>query len=102
MMPGTGKGKTAYEKIRDRARFRRRASVEPFIGHLKNDYRMLRNYLRGVKGDMINTIMAATAFNMMKRLRQIRDAIFFCPGFTDWLLVGKIYHCTHLLKNTTF
>jgi hypothetical protein len=26
---------------------------------------------------MINTIMAAVAFNMMKRLRQIRDAIYF-------------------------
>ncbi len=77
MMPGTGKGKTAYEKIRDRARFRRRAAVEPVIGHLKSDYRMLRNYLKGVEGDMINTIMAAVAFNMMKRLRQIRDAIYF-------------------------
>ncbi len=38
---------------------------------------MLRNYLKGVEGDMINTIMAAVAFNMMKRLRQIRDAIYF-------------------------
>jgi len=26
---------------------------------------------------MINTIMAAVAFNMMKRLRQIRDTIYF-------------------------
>jgi IS5 family transposase len=77
MMPGTGKGKTAYEKIRDRARFRRRAAVKPVIGHLKSDYRLIRNYLRGVEGDMINTIMAAVAFNMMKRLRQIRDAIYF-------------------------
>jgi transposase, IS5 family len=76
-MPGSGKGKTAYEKHRDRARFRRRAAIEPFIGHLKSDYRMLRNYLKGVEGDMINTIMAAVAFNMMKRLRQIRDAIYF-------------------------
>ena len=77
MMPGTGKGKTAYEKLKDRARFRRRAAVEPVIGHLKSDYLMLRNYLKGVEGDMINTIMAAVAFNMMKRLRQIRNAIYF-------------------------
>jgi IS5 family transposase len=77
MMPGTGKGKTASEKQRDRARFRRRAAVEPVIGHLKSDYLMLRNYLKGVEGDMINTIMAAVAFNMMKRLRQIRNAIYF-------------------------
>jgi IS5 family transposase len=76
-MPGSGKGKTAYEKHRDRTRFRRRAAIEPFIGHLKSDYRMLRNYLKGVEGDMINTIMAAVAFNMMKRLRQVRDAIYF-------------------------
>jgi IS5 family transposase len=76
-MPGSGKGKTAYEKLKDRARFRRRAAVEPVIGHLKSDYRMLRNYLKGVEGDMINTIMAAVAFNMMKRLRQIRNAIYF-------------------------
>jgi len=77
MMPGTGKGKTAYEKLKDRTRFRRRAAVEPVIGHLKSDYRMLRSYLKGVEGYMINTIMAAVAFNMMKRLRQIRNAIYF-------------------------
>ena len=76
-IPGSGKGKTVYEKARDRARFRRRAAVEPVIGHLKSDYRMLRNYLKGVEGDMINTIMAAASFNMMKKLRQIRDAIYF-------------------------
>ncbi len=76
-MPGTGKGKTAYKKIRDRARFRRRAAVEPVIGHLKSDYRMLGNYLKSVEDDMISTFMAAVAFNMMKRLRQIREAIYF-------------------------
>jgi IS5 family transposase len=76
-MPGSGRGKTAYEKYKDRARFRRRASIEPVIGHLKSDHRMLRNYLKGVEGDMINTIMAAVAFNMMKKIRQIRNAIYF-------------------------
>ena len=75
-MPGTGKGKTAYEKQQERSRFRRRAAVESVIGHLKSDYRMLRNYLKGVEGDTINTIMAAVAFNMMKRLGQIRDDIY--------------------------
>jgi len=76
-MPGTGKGKTAYEKHKVRLRFRRRASIEPVIGRIKSDHRMLRNYLKGVEGDMINIIMAAVAFNMMKRQRQIRDAIYF-------------------------
>ena len=63
-MPGTGNGKLAYEKLRDRARFRRKDAVEPVIDHLKSDYLMLRNYLMGIEGDMINPIMAAVAFNM--------------------------------------
>ena len=76
-MLGGDKGKIAYEKHKTRARFRQRAAIEPVTGHLKSDYCMIRNYLKGVEGDMINTIMAAVAFNMMKRLRQIRDTIYF-------------------------
>jgi IS5 family transposase len=74
-IPGSGKGKTAYQKAKDRKRFRRRASIEPIIGHLKQDHRVLRNYLKGVEGDMINTLLAGAAFNMMKMLRKIRKSI---------------------------
>jgi IS5 family transposase len=74
-IPGSGKGKTAYQKRKERERFRRRASIEPVIGHIKQDHRMLRNYLKGVEGDMINTLMAGAAFNMMKILRRIRESI---------------------------
>jgi len=76
-IPGSGKGHTNYQKTKDRARFRRRASIEPMIGHLKSDYRMIRNCIKGTEGGMINTIMAATAFNMMKKLRKIRESILF-------------------------
>ena len=74
-MPGSGKGKTAYQKRKERERFRRRAAIEPIIGHIKQDYRLLRNYLKGVEGDMINTLLAGAAFNMMKMLRKIRESI---------------------------
>jgi IS5 family transposase len=76
-IPGLGKGKTAYQKRKERERFRRRASIEPIIGHIKQDHRMLRNYLKGVEGDMINTLLAGAAFNMMKMLRKIRES-FIC------------------------
>jgi hypothetical protein len=33
---------------------------------------MIRNYLSGTQGDAINTILAATGFNMMKMLRRIK------------------------------
>jgi transposase, IS5 family len=74
-IPGSGKGKTAYQKRKERERFRRRASIEPIIGHLKQDHRLLRNYLKGIEGDMINTLLAGAAFNMMKMLRKIRESI---------------------------
>lgn len=34
--------------------FKRRATVEPVIGHLKDDHRMGRNYLAHAAGDAIN------------------------------------------------
>ena len=74
-IPGSGKSKTAYQKRKERERFRRRASIEPVIGHIKQDHRMLRNYLKGVEGDMINTLLAGAAFNMMKMLRKIRESV---------------------------
>ena len=74
-IPGSGKGKTTYQKRKERERFRRRASIEPILGHLKQDHQMLRNYLKGVEGDMIKTLLAGAAFNMMKMLRKIRGSI---------------------------
>jgi hypothetical protein len=36
---------------------------------------MLRNYLKGVECDMINTLLAGAAYNMMKMLRKIRESV---------------------------
>ena len=38
---------------------RRRAAVEPVIGHLKNEHRMGRNHLAHRTGDAINAVLAA-------------------------------------------
>lgn len=54
-----------------RKRFRRRAGIEPVIGHLKSDHRLKRNFLKGFDGDQINLIMAAAAFNFRKWMRAI-------------------------------
>lgn len=63
----------SYQKQKARKRFRARAGIEPIIGHLKHDHRMLRNYLSGVEGDKINTILAATGFNLKKMLRRLKS-----------------------------
>lgn len=63
---------TAYLKQKMRKLFRARAGIEPIIGHIKHDHRMGRNYLSGNIGDNMNTILAATGFNMMKMLKRLK------------------------------
>jgi IS5 family transposase len=55
---------------------RRRSAIEPIIGHMKNDGRLGRNYLRGVEGDRINAILCAVGQNLRLLLRFIVG--FFC------------------------
>jgi len=47
---------------------------EPIIGHLKSDYRLNRNCLKGKAGEHANVVLAAAAYNMAKLL-----AWFYCP-----------------------
>lgn len=68
---------TQYEKQKARKRFRARAGIEPVISHIKHDHRMLRNYLKGVIGDQLNTILAGTGFNLKKMLNRIKEQILF-------------------------
>jgi len=49
-----------------RKRHGRRAAIEPVIGHLKSDYRMNRNFLKGVMGDEINVLLSAAAMNFKR------------------------------------
>ena len=54
-----------------RRMLKRRAAVEPTIGHLKSDNRLERNHLAGKEGDKINTLLAAAGYNLRKLLRWI-------------------------------
>jgi IS5 family transposase len=58
-------------------RTKRRSAVEPKIGHLKEDHRMRRNYLKGLIGDDINAVLAGAASNMKKLLSLITEQILF-------------------------
>jgi len=70
--PGRGKkNASAYEKRKARKRFRRRAAIEPKIGHLKSDFRLDRNFLKGQVGDAINLLLAAAASNLSLWMRQV-------------------------------
>lgn len=76
-IPDTQRKKDTKKEINiKREKFKRRAAIEPIIGHLKSDYRMERNYLRGFKGDEINLLLAATAFNLKKWINIYFYALF--------------------------
>ncbi len=49
-----------------RNRHKRRAAIEPLIGHLKYDHRLIRNYLKGEIGDAMNLMLAASAMNFKR------------------------------------
>ena len=72
LIPSKGKkSDTKYQKQKARKRFRARAGIEPVIGHIKNDHRMIRNYLKGTIGDIVNAMASVMGFNLKKRLNQI-------------------------------
>ncbi len=67
ILPGTPlKRDTRYQRDTKRKRCRRRAAIEPLIGHLKHDHRLGRCFLKGAVGDQINLLMAACAWNLKK------------------------------------
>ena len=71
---------------------KRRAAIEPGIGHLKQEHRMDRNRLKGVAGDRINAILSAAGMNFRKLLRFLAD--FLCLFYLWSLSAGKTrVHC---------
>ena len=75
-----------YQRDKKRKQCRRRAAIEPIIGHLKSDYRLSRNFLKGIAGDEINLLPAATAWNLRKWL--IAFLALFLPGLLAARLPG--------------
>lgn len=50
-------------------KMKRRAAIEPSIGHLKNERRLERNQLKGMVGYAINSVLSAAGMNFKKLLR---------------------------------
>ena len=70
---------------------KRRAAVEPSIGHLKHEHCMDRNRLKGKCGDALNAILSASGMNFRKLIRRLADFLplfqadlflFYSPNYT--------------------
>lgn len=77
-----GKQRTAYQKQKLRNGFKRRAAIEPKIGHLKHDHRLGRNFYKGIQGDNINVMLAAAGMNFKRMLNKWKiNPLFFLRSF---------------------
>ena len=68
-----GKDRTSYQKQKLRKGFKRRAAIEPKIGHLKQDHRLGRNFYSGIQGDNINVMLAAAGMNFKRMMNKWKE-----------------------------
>lgn len=68
-----------YQRRNKRKKFRRRAAIEPVIGHLKSQYRMGQNYLSGSNSSQMNAFLAAAGWNLKKMMQKLKKD--FCTYF---------------------
>ena len=62
-------------------RLKRRAAIEPGIGHAKHDHGMERNHLLGTVGDRINALLSGCAWNLRKLWRYfVEHPLQPCPS----------------------
>jgi Transposase DDE domain./Transposase domain (DUF772). len=76
------KSLTETQKRKLKYGFARRAAIEPRIGHLKSDHRLSRNFYKGLVGDNINVMLAASAMNFKRRMNIWK---YFLPWLWKWL-----------------
>lgn len=100
MIPGVPKASDSPHKKKKKQRFFcKRAGIETIIGHCKADHRLGNNFYKGLFGDAINVMLAASAFNFKRAmwflLRLIRTMI-------KWNIQGvdSNFNETKVLSNT--
>ena len=81
IIPDINKTTNNYQKQKLRLGFRRRAAIEPKIGHLKSDHRLSRNLYKGIFGDNINVMLAAAALNFKRMMNKWKKN----PSLYFWL-----------------
>lgn len=70
---------------KQRKKHSKRSAIEPTIGHLKQEYRLCRNFLKGIAGDNINVILSAAAWNFRRRI-----ILWLTEAIRRWLLTLRI------------
>jgi len=70
---------------------RRRSAIEPVIGHMKEDGKLGRNYLRDRLGDKINALLCGGGHNLRIILRKLREFLSLLDR-SFWSTLWEILH----------
>jgi IS5 family transposase len=73
-----------------RKRFRARAAIEPTISHLKRNYSLGLNFLKGVAGDINNALLAGIGYYLKMRFNQIKAQIILWLEFLILIFTNVI------------
>jgi IS5 family transposase len=65
-----------YKKKKLSEAYKKRAGIEPVIGHIKADHRLNRNFYKGIVGDNINIMLAAAAFNFKRMMNKWKSSFW--------------------------
>lgn len=86
--------------IQQRKKHSKRAAIEPIIGHLKNDYRLCRNYLKGIVGDHMNVILAAIGMNFKRVINLLIKEASNCWQLIYFICLGvyRNYYAQNVKK----
>lgn len=71
---------------------KRRQAIEAIIGHMKNDGKLGRNYLKGLFGSTLNALLSGAGYNMRLLLKAISFLLL-----SSWTL---LWHKQTLANNT--
>ena len=82
LIPSPPKKKMSYyQRKKLSSAHKKRAGIEPVIGHLKANHRLNRNFYKGVHGDNINIMLAAAGFNFKRMMNKWKSS--FCRFFEN-------------------
>tara|TARA_R110002049_G_scaffold6484_2_gene40717 strand:+ start:20468 stop:21799 length:1332 start_codon:yes stop_codon:yes gene_type:complete len=98
--PFNDKTQTKYRQKRLKEAHRKRAAIEPVIGHLKADHRLGRNFYKGIVGDNINIMLAAAAFNFKRMMNKWK--VNSCRFFRELYSLFKFMIYRSILDKSAF
>jgi IS5 family transposase len=94
---------TGYQQNKLKKSFKRRAAIEPTIGHLKTDHRLSRNFYKGITGDNINVMLSAAAYNFKKVMNKWKASFLdFLQNFFFVILLLLKTNTNHQKSKMSF